>query len=39
VGNLNRTNGGGAGGAGGLAIFGNSNITWGATGDRYGGVV
>jgi len=39
VGNLNSINVGGAGGAGGLAIFGNSNITWGATGDRYGGIV
>lgn len=31
--------GGGAGGAGGLAVFGNSNITWGATGERYGGII
>lgn len=34
-----RTASGGAGGAGGLAVFGNSNITWGAFGDRYGAII
>lgn len=32
------TSNGGTGGAGGLAVVGNSNITWGATGTRYGGI-
>jgi hypothetical protein len=32
------TSAGGAGGAGGLAVVGNNNITWGATGERYGGI-
>ncbi|HEV8033943.1 hypothetical protein [Yoonia sp.] len=32
------TSGGGGGGAGGLAVVGNNNITWGATGERYGGI-
>jgi len=33
-----RTASGGGGGAAGLAIWGNNNITWGATGTRYGGI-
>lgn len=31
--------GGGSGGAAGLAVNGNANITWGATGTRYGGII
>lgn len=37
-GTRNSISGGGGGGASGLAVWGNSRITWGATGNRFGGI-